>query len=281
MGRIYAEVKGEDTRAAGAVEEHYRPVRSGGVLPQETTGAILAIADKIDSICGCFSVGLIPTGAADPYALRRQGIGIIQIMLERGFSFSLRQLITHSVNLFSGISDRPEDETVDRVHSFLKSRITHLLTEEGYAKDVVAAVVSVGVDDVPDVWNRTRELNKLKQEADFEPLAAAFKRIGNIIRQAEASSFGSVDPALFQHDSESELFDAFRNVSGTVQANLEKGALDAALREIATLRPAVDSFFDGVMVMTDDLRARTNRLSLLYDIAGLFNRIADFSKISA
>jgi glycyl-tRNA synthetase beta chain len=182
MGRIYAAVAGELPTVAAAIEEHYRPVYSGGALPDTTTGAVLSIADKIDSICGCFTVGLVPTGASDPYALRRQGIGIIQIMQRRRFSFSLKELIHTSLRLY-GIKDKGKiGDLSDKVYTFIKNRIFHLLADEGFSKDVVAAVAEISVDDVPSVWDRVSALEALKAQPDFEPLVSGFKRVGNLLK---------------------------------------------------------------------------------------------------
>ncbi len=280
MGRVYASAKGEPPEVASAIEEHYRPVRSGGDLPEGEVGAVLAIADKIDSITGCFSVGLVPTGAADPYALRRQGIGIVQIMLRRGFSFSLKDLIAQSAAMFAEKTDRQPSETAADVYRFLQNRTAHLLAEEGFGKDTIAAVLAVSADNIPDVWNRVQALDGLRKAPDFEPLAAAFKRVGNIIRQAETTAEDRVDAALFDHESERALFEAFGRVAADVEEHLREGNLDQALRQIASLRGPVDAFFDGVMVLTEDLRIRKNRLALLTAIAGLFEQFADFSRIS-
>ena len=183
MGRVYAGVAGEPDDVATAVEEHYRPTYSGGQLPKTATGAVLAIADKIDSICGCFSVGLIPTGASDPYALRRQGIGIVNIMLDKGFAFSLRNLIVQSLGLFHEKAEFPIQETAEKVYAFIQNRMAHILVEKGFSKDVVAAVTSAGAENVPNVWQRVKALQDLKGAPDFEPLAAAFKRVVNIIKK--------------------------------------------------------------------------------------------------
>jgi len=280
MGRVYATVKNEPDAVALAIEEHYRPVRSGGKLPSEATGAIVSIADKVDSICGCFSVGLIPTGGADPYALRRQGIGVIQVMLQNGFTCSLRGLIDTSLSLFGDKMEAPANQTGDRIIAFLKNRMAHLLAEEGYAKDVIAAVLDVSADVIPDAWIRVRALDALRKAPDFEPLAAAFKRVVNIIRQADAEAVGGVDPGRFEHDSESSLYAAFQQVSASVLAKLDSGQFDSALKEIATLKDPVDAFFEDVMVLAEDPAVRANRLALLREIAALFGRFADFSKIS-
>ncbi len=280
MGRVYAAAKGEPPAVAAAIEEHYRPVRSGGELPEGKVGSVLAVADKIDSIVGCFSVGLMPTGAADPYALRRQGIGIVQIMLHRRFSFSLKALIVRSAAMFTGKSDSAPEDIADLVYTFLKNRMAHLLAEEGFAKDTVAAVLEASAESVPDVWDRVRALDNLRKAPDFEPLAVAFKRVVNIIRQAETAGADRVDPSLFEDDSEAALHGAFDRASSSVQGHLAAGEYDLALRDIAGLRGPVDDFFDGVMVLADNARIRANRLALLSGIAGLFERFADFSRIS-
>jgi len=280
MGRIYATVSGELPMVAAAIEEHYRPVYSGAPLPETSVGAILSIADKIDSISGCFSVGLIPTGTSDPYALRRQGIGIIQIMRDKGFSFSLRELIQNSAAQFGGISDREIIELIEKVYRFLQNRIAHLLAEDGSSKDTIAAVLSVSCDNIPETWSRVGALEKLKAKPDFEPLAVAFKRVVNIIKKADDFQAADVDQKLFQHESEPALLAAYEAVKKKVADNLKKDLFDQALVEIASLRDTVDAFFEGVMVMTDDMAVRRNRLALLGLIATLFGGIADFSKLS-
>jgi glycyl-tRNA synthetase beta chain len=280
MGRVYASVTKESDGVARAIEEHYRPIYSGGKLPETTAGAILAIADKIDNICGFFSVGLIPTGASDPYALRRQGIGIVHIMIDKGFSFSLRDMIEKSIKLFGIKGAKKIREIADKVNTFLYNRMTHQLAEEGFSKDVIAAVTSVSVDNVPNVWNRAQALQDLKTAPDFEPLAVAFKRIVNIIRKAKAFKATSVNESLFQHDSESVLYSDYKKVEKKVSDSLDKGNLAQALHDIASLRDAVDAFFDGVLVMEKETKIRNNRLCLLKHIADLFETIADFSKIS-
>jgi glycyl-tRNA synthetase beta chain len=280
MGKVYATIENEPPAVAAAIEEHYRPVQSGGELPATVTGALVAIADKIDSICGFFSVGLIPTGAADPYALRRQGIGMVQIMLDRNFSFSLKAMIETSLQTYGALDSDKRGQTAQQVYDFLRNRMAHLLEEEGFAKDVIAAVTSVSVDHVPHVWNRVRALAALKTAPDFEPLAVAFKRVVNIIRKADLSDATAVDEARFEETCESELYTAGVEADKAVEQALNAGNFDEALHHIAGLRDAVDRFFDGAMVMTDDAALRNNRLALLRGIAQLFETIADFSKIS-
>ncbi|MBW1955591.1 MAG: glycine--tRNA ligase subunit beta [Deltaproteobacteria bacterium] len=279
MGRVYAEKSGEPERVARALEEHYRPTHSGGVLPGDPVGALLSIADKLDSICGCFSVGLVPTGASDPYALRRQGIGIVLIMLSRNFQFSLEAAVQKSLSLFPEAVCK-DAAAGEKIFSFLQNRMVHLLAEEGYAKDVIQAVTTVSSDCVPDVWARVKALDHLKKAPDFEPLAVAFKRVVNIIKQAGGGAVPEVKESLFSDKSEKALYAAYQKTARDVEQLLKKGAYEKALVRIASLREPVDAFFDAVLVMTKDGRVRLNRLAVLSLIAGLFERIADFSKIS-
>ncbi len=284
MGRVYASIAGELPTVSAAIEEHYRPTYSGGPLPETIAGSVLSIADKIDSICGCFSAGLIPTGASDPYALRRQGIGIIQIMNEKGFSFSLRKLIKKSLSQFE-LTDPDALKAITRkVYSFLQNRIIQLLADQGYAKDTIAAVVEVSIDHVPNLWSRLEALESLKAKPDFEPLAVAFKRVVNILKKSGKlegqDSLRGVKENLFEHESEAALFAACQKVEKKVSDAVQKGLFEKALLDIATLRGPVDAFFDGVMVLAEDKSVRRNRLALLEHIAALFSQTADFSKLS-
>lgn len=280
MGRVYAKVQGEPQAVAVAIEEHYRPTASGGALPETPAGAVLAIADKIDTICGCFRAGLIPTGAADPYALRRQGIGVIQIMRQRNFSFPLAALVDQSLRRFDAAGAALPD-TAGKILAFIEGRMASILVEEGFAKDTVAAVLGVPMESVPNVWRRAQALQQLKDKPDFEPIAVSFKRVVNIIRRAEGFTPGPVEERLLTHPSESGLLSAYRSVHGQVQDDLRRGLFGEALVRVASLRQPVDAFFDDVMVMAEDAEVRRNRLSLLALVAALFDTFADFSKLSA
>ena len=280
MGRVYALTAGESEETAWAVEEHYRPVSSGAALPETLAGALVALADKVDTLVGCFSAGLIPTGASDPYALRRQTIGIIQILNQRDFRFSLSALIEKSLALYGEKAEAAKESVVRDVVEFIRNRMDHIITEEGFSKDVTASVTSVSIDNVPDVRRRVAALESLKKQDGFEPLAVAFKRVVNIIKKTDVAASQTVDKALFEKPCENALFDAVNTVKEKVSVNLDSADFDKALAEIATLRGPVDTFFDDVMVMADDEKIRNNRLALLSLIASLFADIADFSKIT-
>jgi len=278
MGREYALLEGESARVATAIYEHYLPTQAGGELPHDTLGAFVSLADKIDSICGCFSVGLIPTGTADPYALRRCAIGILTIILERGYAISIPQLVEQSVALLEAKRQRPAAEIVADVVEFIRLRLVNMLAGQNYPHDVVDAVLSASFVEPVDSVERVKALAALKGRVDFEPLAVAFKRVVNIIKGGVQQD---VDPALFENACEQELHQALKNVQTQVAALVSERDYAAALETIAGLRGPVDSFFDGVMVMAEDEAVRANRMALLTGVARLFAGIADFSKIAA
>ena len=278
MGREYARLEGEAPRVVQAIYEHYLPVEAGGLLPQDNVGAFVSVADKIDTICGCFGVGLIPTGSADPYALRRSAIGILNILLERGYRQSVPALVEQSLELLAAKLTRPRDQVQAEVVEFIRLRLVNMLTGRGIAADVVEAVLSARFDDPLDAVARVEALAALKAQAGFEPLAVAFKRVGNIIK-------GGVDiplrGELFEADCERTLAEAVGQAGAAVKAAVAAGNYAAALQAIAALRAPVDDFFEGVMVMADKPEIRDNRLALLTAVGRLFEGIADFGKISA
>jgi len=277
MGREYARLEGEDAEVAQAIAEHYLPTQAGGELPGSDIGAFVSLADKLDTLCGCFGVGLIPTGTADPYALRRATIGIIAIILDRGYLLSLPALIGTALDLLAPKLTRPRDEVHANVLEFFRGRFVNLLAGE-YATDVVDAAVAAGFDDLVDARARVAALAEFKTHPDFEPLAVAFKRVGNIVKEGVDAE---VVPALFQDPAEGGLFEAFQAARASVADKVASRAYLDALTEIATLRGPVDTFFDKVMVMAEDERVKQNRLALLTGIARMFGAIADFAKIAA
>ncbi len=278
IGRVYAKKAGENNDVALAIEQHYRPVYSGGKLPENSTASLLAIADKLDTICGCFSVDLIPTGGADPYALRRQGIGIIQIMLGENLVFSVSSMIEKGLNAY--IQDAEQKaETASKIKEFLKNRMVNILVDSGFSKEAVHSALWASFDNIPDVLLRVKALDALRKEPNFEPLSITFKRVENIIKKSGQASKMPPDESLFEDASESALFNEVNAVKTGVDELIRNGEYDKALTRIATLRPIVDTFFDDVMVMAEDEKIRKNRIALLSAVSGLFKNIADFSKI--
>jgi len=277
MGKIYAELSGEKKEVALAILEHYLPTAAGGALPSSHPGAILSISDKLDTLVGCFGVGLIPTGTADPYALRRHTLGIINILLDKKYPLSLNDLCDWSLGLLAQKVERPPDEIKRDVLDFFKGRMQNLLLSRALSADSVEAALSSGCDDLVDLLERSQAVHDLKKEPDFEPLAVAFKRVVNISR---SHAPGPVNPQLFESPAEHELYESYLSVSQKALEMINRKNYLLALRELTSVRNPVDKFFEGVMVMAPDEKIRSNRLSLLGNIAGLFFRIGDFSKIT-
>jgi glycyl-tRNA synthetase beta chain len=277
MGQIYARLSGEKEDVCLAIYEHYLPTAAGGTLPSSSSGAILSMADKLDTIVGCFSVGLVPTGTADPYALRRQTLGIIHTILDKGYSLSLGELVDKSLSLLTGKAERPPQEIKADVLEFFRGRMQNLFVARGISPDVVEAASAVGFDDPVDLERRAQALQDLKKDPDFEPLAVAFKRVVNI---SKSHSPGPVSAKRFEKPVEKNLFLAWQEIGRKAEDQIARKDFPAALRELSLLRKPVDEFFEGVMVMAEDQKVRKNRLTLLAHIARLFFKIGDFSKIT-
>jgi glycyl-tRNA synthetase beta chain len=277
MGQVYARLSGEKEDVALAIYEHYLPTAAGGALPTSQPGAILSISDKLDTIAGCFGIGLIPTGTADPYALRRQTLGIINIILNQHFALSLSQVIKKSLSFLKKKIERPAQEVQADVLDFFKGRMQNLLVGRGISADVVEAASAAGFDDLVDLERRAQALHDLKKEPDFEPLAVAFKRVVNI---SKSHPPGPVSPKWFENPAEDRLLEAYRLIGQQAEESIKHKDYPSALKKLSLLRKPVDEFFDAVMVMVEDEKAKTNRLSLLANISQLFFKIGDFSKIT-
>ena len=276
MGREYALIAGENPTVARAIYEHYLPVAAGGNLPETDEGAIVSIADKMDTIVGCFGVNLIPTGTADPYALRRQALGIINIILSKEYPLLLGELVDKSLSTLADKLKRAPGEAKSDVLEFFKGRFENQLISQGHPYDAVDAVLTFGASDLVRSIKKIEALKVFKDHPDFEPLVIAFKRVVNILK---GFTEGSVNPSLFDSDEERNLYDAFAEINEKVVSLIEEDNYKEALIEIAKFRKPVDIFFDTVLVMAEDENIRFNRLSLLKEISTLFYRIADFSRI--
>lgn len=281
MGKYYAETSGETSEVAKAIEEHYMPTGRDGDLPETDYGSVLSIVDKIDNISSCFISGLIPTGTSDPYALRRKAIGIINIVLNKNFHLSLtesfqvglKSIIDQTDNKYS----KALDETLDKIMGFMIERFRQLMIAEGYAQDVVEAVVSVEFDDILNSKRKIEALTEFRKATDFETLGAAFKRVVNIVKDHTGNEVLSEH---FVETAEESLHNSLSNVRGKVEAKiLDKNYLDSLLI-MQELKEPVDKFFDNVMVMDEDPKIKENRLTMLAEIKNLFFKIADFSKLN-
>jgi len=276
MGREYALLSGEKAVVTQAIYEHYLPIVAGGELPETDEGAIVGIADKIDTIVGFFGVGLPPTGTADPYALRRQALGIINIILAKRYPITLDFLVGESITLFKGILKKSSAEIKKDVLDFLRGRLQNQLIAQGYAYDTIEAVLAVDSTDVVLTLEKVIALQTFRANPEFEPISIAFKRVDNILKDFRNPQ---VDTSLFSSAAEKNLFSSFKKIKAQVETGIKKGDYDFALTQLACLRSPVDAFFDSVMVMDKDRKIQFNRLSLLAEISLLFHKIADFSKI--
>jgi glycyl-tRNA synthetase beta chain len=254
--------------------------------PATVEGAVLSIADKADSIAGMFALGLIPSGSKDPFALRRQANGIVKTIAEHKLPLRLSEIMADARVRYQGSEAEKKFSTVaysDSVRSFFRERLEFYLKDaRGYAYDVVSAVLAVDCDDVVDAGARAEAVSKVRGSADFESISFAFKRMMNILRQAAEKNkviAMRVDPASLQEESEKELAALIPQTVATVEKQRAARDYEGALLEIAKLRPAIDKFFDKVMVMVDDDHLRANRLALLQSVVKEFSTIADFSEI--
>lgn len=277
MGRQYARLFGEPPAVAEAIFTHYLPRHAGDILPGDLTGALVGMADRLDTICGCFGVGLIPTGAADPYGLRRHALAVIHILRDKGLHLNLPEAVGAALDLLKGKISRTPEETGLEVLDFFQTRLQHLLLSEGLDNETVAAVLAAGGEDVVDAADKAKALEEVRQSPDFPALAVAFKRVINIARGADAAE---VAPLLFEHPEEKMLFEAAALMAEEVGQALEKRNYPAACRALAKLRGPVDAFFEKVLVMAGDEKLRRNRLALLVGISNTFLQMADFSRIS-
>jgi glycyl-tRNA synthetase beta chain len=278
MGRDYARKTGEKEETALAVLEHYLPKGMSDELPGTDVGGAVAIADKIDMVCGCFGVGLIPTGTADPYALRRQTLGILSILEAKGLRIPLSELVDRSLATLDGKLKSPAGEVKRKVMEFISGRLSNLWTTQGVPGDLVDAILSAGLTDMVDMRAKLSALVTFRQEAAFEPLAEVFKRAINITR-GFAGPF-DVSEALFEHEEERTLHKAIRDVSDGVHSAAGSGRYSDAFREMARLQPLVSAFFGKVLVMAKEEKVKNNRLALLKGLSDLFASVADFSRIA-
>jgi len=280
MGREYSILDGHPEEICTAIHEHYLPAKAGDDLPKTITGAIVGIADRIDTIAGCFSIGLEPTGAADPFALRRHALAIVRIIEDREWNISIKELISRSLDLLSR-DIRFDTEKVNlSILNFFRERYKNRMMTAGYDTDLVEAIVSAGFDRISELALRMDQLRSfIKESGDFNSLALTFKRVSNILKNQEMVL--NVDEKIFKDPTESALWTACKGVKDQVKALMSEKRYFEALNIIAGLKKPVDDFFDGVEVLTkesDDLR--NNRVAILQNIAGLFLGLADFSRFS-
>ncbi|MBI5588414.1 MAG: glycine--tRNA ligase subunit beta [Deltaproteobacteria bacterium] len=280
MGGVYAKMSGEIPEVSVAICEHYLPQVSGGALPASVPGAIVSIADKTDTIVGCFSVGLTPTGAADPYALRRQSLGVISIMLDKNFKLSLDELVDESIKLLQAKLLYSHSEIRNNVLEFFKERLKNMLLSQGLSFDSIDAVLSTPWYDLVDAVKRIHALEGFKKHPSCPALVGAFKRVSNILKGTGLEG-AKPDPALFKDPEESALYAMSAGIAPVMERHWKNGDYEKVFETLASIKDRIDAFFDKVMVMVDDRDLKQNRLALLNSVRGLYFKIADLSKLVA
>ena len=286
VGALYARAQGESADVADAIYDHYRPVGLEDPIPRNLTGCAVALADKLDSVVGCFAVGVVPTGSSDPYALRRAALGIVKIILEKKLPVLLSQAVRSATKALHALPPKRQvtSQQESQILDFILDRARFVLRErEKFGYDEVNAVFRAGADDLVDAHKRLVALRAIRKSKNFEPLAVSFKRIRKILEKAKLprGETMEVQTSLLKDAAEKELFTAVRAAASKMQAEKRGGRYQEALHVVAGLRNAVDRFFEEVMVMAEDEAVRKNRLALLSELLKEFTTIADFSELGA
>jgi len=279
MGREYARLDGHPEEICVAIYEHYLPTHAGGVLPSSPAGAIVGIADRIDTISGCFAVGQEPTGTADPFALRRHALAILRIIESMGWDISLADVLSKALEILKDTVDLEEGALLVKIMAFFKERYKNMMLGEGYKSDLVEAALSASFDSVVHLRPKIGDLEKFMTESkEFEALVLTFKRITNILKNQPSQYL--VDPDLFKEKCERGLWETYSGLKVRVQDYVDERKYFEALNLVADLRQPVDELFDSVEILTEDRSLRENRVALLQELSRFFLTLADFSKFS-
>ena len=276
MGKYYAQLDGELPEIAAAIEQHYQPRFAGDTLPESPIATSVALADKLETLVGIWGIGLIPTGDKDPYALRRSALGVLRMLMNT--PLSIHDLLHTVTAQFPADILSNKDKVIKEVAEFMQARLAVLLQND-YTPDVVSAVLAQYPDRLDDLIAKLQAVESFKQLPESSALAAANKRVQNLLKKAD-STLGNVDATLLQQNEEQALFAAVQDLKPRVDAAIAACDFQAALKALATIKPQVDAFFDGVMVMVDDVAIKQNRLNLLNLLANLMNAVADIAALS-
>ena len=276
MGRYYALNDGLDVAVADAIEDHYKPRFAGDDLPRGNAGVVVALADKLETLVGMFGIGNLPTGDRDPFALRRHALGVIRMLVEKDLPLDLQTLLVSAVPAFG---DKITDATAQLVE-FFYDRLSVNLREQGFSAQEVEAVLALRPQRLADVQKRLEAVRAFAALPEAQALAAANKRVGNILKKAETEVQPQVNEALLAEQAEKDLFAALQSVAPKAQQQFEAGDYTASLQTLAALRAPVDAFFEHVMVNAEDAALKANRLGLLAALHVAMNRVADLAKLA-
>jgi glycyl-tRNA synthetase beta chain len=278
MGGYYARHDGEREEVACAIEDHYKPRFAGDELPRGACGIAVALADKLETLAGLFGIGQLPSGDKDPFALRRHALGVIRMLIERALPLDIDELVQWAFGVFGPQHGQAQAE----VGLFLRERLVGWLREQGFSAQEVDAVLEVRGVRWAELPARLAALRRFAELPEAPALAAANKRVGNILRKSDAAAaHGGVQPALLHDEAETALHRALREVAPRADAAYDAGDLAGSLQALAALKGPVDTFFDRVMVNADDPALRANRLALLAELHAAMNRVADLSRLAA
>ncbi len=277
MGGYYARHEGLRDGVAIAIEDHYKPRFAGDSLPRNHTGTVVALADKLETLVGLFGIGQLPTGDKDPFALRRHALGVIRILVEKNLPLDLPAVIQAVLPVFGELISNPAEHLL----AFMSDRLAVSLREQGYSAQEVDAVLALQPARLGEVPRRLAAVRAFAALPEAASLAAANKRVGNILKKADTTVEAKVDTALLKESAEAALYEALQAAAPKAQAAFEQGDYTASLQALAVLKAPVDAFFDGVMVNADDVALKTNRLGLLATLHSAMNQVADISRLAA
>ena len=276
-GRYYAQHDGEPGDVPAAIQEQYKPLFAGDTLPETATGQAVSLADKLDTLMGIWAAGQQPTGAKDPFALRRAALGVLRIIIEGGLALNLRELLEQAASAYA--DEIGAGEKVQEVYDFAMDRLRPYFVDQGYTPQQFDAVIAVSPASPLDFAQRIRAVKKFSAMKQADSLSAANKRIRNILKKVDGDVSDTVDRKLFQEAQETSLFGAIATQKMATAPLLEVGEYDKVLANLATLKDTVDAFFDGVMVMAEDEALKNNRIALLAQLRAMFLQVADLSQL--
>jgi glycyl-tRNA synthetase beta chain len=277
MGRYYALNDGLGGEIADAIEDHYKPRFAGDELPRNPVGLVVALADKLETLAGLFAIGQLPTGDKDPFALRRHALGVVRMLMERDLPLQLGALATEALGLFP----QAGATTAAQLTDFIYERLAGLLREQGYSAQEIDAVLALRPQRLGDVAKRLAAVRAFAALPEAPALAAANKRIGNILKKADGAVDPHVSELLLREPAEKALYLTTRELAPRAAAQFEAGDYTGSLQTLAALRAPVDAFFDGVMVNAEEADLRLNRLGLLATLHQSMNRVADLSRLAS
>nr|WP_312371220.1 glycine--tRNA ligase subunit beta [Delftia acidovorans] len=276
MGRYYALNDGLDVAVADAIEDHYKPRFAGDELPRGNAGVVVALADKLETLVGMFGIGNLPTGDRDPFALRRHALGVIRMLVEKDLALDLETLL---VSVLPAFGDKIEDAT-PQLADFIYDRLAGNLREQGFSAQEVDSVLALRPQRLSDVQKRLEAVRAFGELPEAPALAAANKRVGNILKKADQAVQAQVDAAVLAEVAEKDLYAALQSVAPKAQQQFAAGDYTASLQTLAALRAPVDAFFEHVMVNAEDPALKANRLGLLATLHEAMNRVADLSRLA-